>query len=107
MSLAYRVARGKPHTGAAVTAAPAGSSVAPDPALPTSERGLGQRPPLPEERPAVHVACWSLCEIQRLREENALLRESAHTFGALAERLFVTLQQERDAFKRPGEGTRR
>ena len=41
------------------------------------------------------VACWSLCEIQRLREENEILRQSAHSFGALAERLHQALQRER------------
>jgi hypothetical protein len=34
-------------------------------------------------------------EIRILREENELLRRSACAFGALAERLHVTLQEER------------
>ena len=34
-------------------------------------------------------------EIRTLREENELLRRSAAAFGALAERLHVTLQEER------------
>jgi hypothetical protein len=33
--------------------------------------------------------------IERLREENALLRSSAMTFGALAERLNAALRRER------------
>jgi hypothetical protein len=34
-------------------------------------------------------------EIRTLREENELLRRSARAFGALAERLHVSLQEER------------
>ncbi len=34
-------------------------------------------------------------EIRTLREENELLRRSARAFGALAERLHLTLQEER------------
>jgi hypothetical protein len=34
-------------------------------------------------------------EIRSLKEENELLRRSARAFGALAERLHVTLQEER------------
>ena len=34
-------------------------------------------------------------EIRSLREENELLRRSARAFGALAERLHVSLQEER------------
>ena len=34
-------------------------------------------------------------EIRTLKEENELLRRSARAFGALAERLHVTLQEER------------
>ena len=47
--------------------------------------------------PSAQADGWSLCEIRRLREENELLRQSAQTFGALAERLHVALQRERSA----------
>jgi hypothetical protein len=36
-----------------------------------------------------------LDEIRTLKEENELLRRSARAFGALAERLHVSLQEER------------
>jgi anti-sigma factor RsiW len=42
-------------------------------------------------------------ELARLREENALLRRAADTFGQLAERLDLALQEER----RSGRNRRR
>ena len=42
-------------------------------------------------------------ELARLREENALLRRAADTFGQLAERLDVALKEER----RSGRSRRR
>ena len=36
-------------------------------------------------------------EVARLREDNAALRKSAETFGALAERLNIELKRERNA----------
>jgi hypothetical protein len=39
-------------------------------------------------------------EVARLREENALLRRAALTFGGLAERLHTELQRERQAAQR-------
>ena len=39
-------------------------------------------------------------EVARLTEENAALRRSALTFGGLAERLSVALQEERRAGRR-------
>lgn len=103
MSLA-RISRAQDPAASVMTAAPEASSS--DPALPTSERGPGQPAVTSGIDPetAVHVACWSLCEIQRLREENEILRQSAHTFGALAERLYVTLQQHRDESSREHGG---
>jgi len=41
-------------------------------------------------------------ELARLTEENAALRRAAMTFGGLAERLNVSLQEERRARQRPG-----
>ena len=41
-------------------------------------------------------------ELARLTEENVALRRAAMTFGGLAERLNVSLQEERRARQRPG-----
>lgn len=41
----------------------------------------------------------ALQELDRLREENEILRQSAHSFGALAERLYKALQGERAALR--------
>ena len=91
MSIANRVARGNPGAASVMTAAP-DASAPKDSALPTSGRRQG---PAPAAAPcdATSVACWTLVEIQRLREENELLRESAHSFGALAERLYLRLRE--------------
>ena len=51
------------------------------------------------------MARWPHGEIQRLREENEILRRSAQSFGALAERLNQALQRERDARMRAGDGS--
>jgi hypothetical protein len=61
------------------------------------------------ERPAVAkgISCMadecSRCreELARLTEENVALRRAAMTFGSLAERLNVSLQEERRARPRP------
>jgi hypothetical protein len=47
----------------------------------------------------MHCQCPKDCcsEVARLREDNAALRKSAETFGALAERLNIELQRERNA----------
>ena len=59
----------------------------------------------PEGAAAVAMVCLSLLEIQRLREENETLRQSAYSFGALAERLEQALQRERDARVRHENGS--
>jgi hypothetical protein len=46
-------------------------------------------------------------ELDRLREENALLRRAADTFGQLAERLDVALKEERRYGLRRRRGARR
>ena len=42
-------------------------------------------------------------ELARLVEENVALRRAAMTFGSLAERLNVSLQEERRARQRPSK----
>ena len=62
----------------------------------------GERPQKSASGPAAgEPAAWPASELQRLREENEMLRQSAQTFGALAERLHEALQRERQPFGRP------
>ena len=62
-----------------------------------------ERPAASKRIPCMADEC-SRCreELARLTEENAALRRAAMTFGGLAERLNVSLQEERRARQRPG-----
>lgn len=78
-----------------------GGHFGPDPAARPVPAG-GSTIQAPRGNASFDVACWFLCEIQRLREENEILRQSAHSFGALAERLHQALQRERGAGSQGG-----